>query len=260
MRCAPNEPNARFEEAASDSTIFVVSLQGVPGVDHRNNGRLDKFKEKWAAKCGPASLQGIHHCPGVHDPRRGYGVTTSFLFCLERAKEMNLNVSIFLEDDARLFDRATAFCDLDRRKELWTHLPHDTFLAFLGGHTWVYPEDEEDETNFKSGAKEFKESSLSFGTYGYAVPRQSMDHLTNAIKEDIIRGFIDEKGVYHRDFLSPERSWYRIAQSINRKIYVIDPLVVMHEGGFSNTWGRQRGDITGEEEDGGMVIGPRGIN
>jgi len=240
--------------------MFVVSLQGVPGADHRNDGRLEKFRDNWAEKCGPISLQKINHCPGVHDPRRGYGLTTSCLFCLERAKEMNRNVSIFFEDDARLFERSTSFCDSGWRRKLWSHLPGDTFLAFLGGHTWVYPNTGENETNTKMselGAK-FKESLLSFGAYGYVVPRVSIDYLINAMKEDIISGFIDQDGVYHRDFLSPERSWYRIAQSINKKIYVVNPLVVWHEGGFSNTWGRHRGDITGEKEE-GIVIGPRGI-
>lgn len=239
------------------STIFVVSLQNVPGVDRRNYGRLDKFKQKWVDDCGPASLQDIQICPGVYDQRRGYGLMTSFLFCLERAREMDLNVSIIMEDDARLFKRATAFCKPRFRNELGASLPPDTFLAFLGGHTWVYPQGK--ESGFHDNV--FRETSLSFGTYGFAVPRSSLDFIISLIKEDIIEGFTDQNGIHHRDFLSPERSWYRAAKSMHRKIYAFDPLIVWHEGGYSNTWGRDRGDITGEEEDNrdGKEKGPRGI-
>ena len=148
-----------------------------------------------------------------------------------------------------IYDKETTFCDNERRKELWTNIPSDTLLIFLGGHSWVYPNK---KTNY---SEVFKESSLSFGAYGLAVPHQSINILSAVLEEAIRRGFSDENGVHHRDFLSPERIWYRLAQRINKKNYAVDPLIVWHEGGFSNTWGRMRGDLTGVEEYGEGING-----
>lgn len=242
--------------------IFVISLQGSPSADKRNQGRLDAFKEKWAQSCGSAPQ--IHHCPGAYDVRRGYGLTKSWLLCLERAKAMDLEVTVIFEDDARLFERAESlsFCDAEKRRNLlWSGLPEDTFLAFLGGHSWKYSntgEDTNTTNSFPAKPVPFRETSFSYGTYGFAVPRQSLDLLLETIRGDIAHGFLDENGKRHLDFLSPEKSWYRTAHNLGKKIYAIHPLAVWHEGGFSNTWKKNRGTITGEEGD-NNVGGIRGV-
>jgi len=242
--------------------IFVISLQGTPGADERNEGRLELFKRKWAQSCGLAPQ--IHHCLGVTDARRGYGLTMAWRLCLEKAKSMDLETVVIFEDDARLFERAASliFCDAQKRQDLiWSHLPADAFLAFLGGHEWKYPNtrDESSTTDsFQSKPLQFLETSFSYGTYGYAVPRQSLDVLLATIRSDIAHGFVDEHGKRHQNFLSPEKSWYHTAHQLKKKIYAIHPLVVWHEGGFSNTWKRDRGSITGEERV-GVGGGIRGV-
>merc|ERR1711957_116873 len=104
---------------------------------------------------------------------------------------------------------------------------------------------------------QFRETARSYGTYGFAVPRRSLDLLLATIRSDIAHGFVDEKGERHQTFLSPERSWYRTARDLKKKVYAIHPLTVWHEGGFSNTWHRRRGKITGEEsgQDSGRIRG-----
>mmetsp|Transcript_17080 Transcript_17080/g.28973 ORF Transcript_17080/g.28973 Transcript_17080/m.28973 type:complete len:350 (+) Transcript_17080:45-1094(+) len=121
-------------------TIFVVSLQGTPGAHESNNGRLDLFKEKWQIACGSSSAStNIEHCPALFDKRRGYGLTQAWIFCLWRARQLDEGAAIFLEDDARLFENSTQeFCDINKRGELLSKLPSDTFVAFLGCHTWSY--------------------------------------------------------------------------------------------------------------------------
>ena len=113
-------------------TIFVISLQGTPGAHESNQGRLDLFKEKWRMSCGSSfDSTNIEHCPAVFDKRRGYGVTLAWILCLWRARQLDEEVAIFLEDDARLFENSTQeFCDIDNRGELLSKLPSDTFVAW----------------------------------------------------------------------------------------------------------------------------------
>lgn len=227
------------------STVFVISLQGTSAVDYRNEGRLDAFQNKWQESCKLAPPMHIEHCPGVFDSRRGYGVTLSLLLCLERAKEFDLDVTVILEDDARLFEHSTDFCDIAKRNEkYWDGLPNDTFIAFLGGHSWEYPSKEAEESN-----AQYKELKLSFGAYAFAVPRGSLNSVLNEIKDDVVHGFRDINGKYlHRNFLSPERTFYRTAAKYNKRIYAVNPLAIWHEGGFSNTWMKNRTSITGDEK------------
>mmetsp|Transcript_18292 Transcript_18292/g.27712 ORF Transcript_18292/g.27712 Transcript_18292/m.27712 type:complete len:305 (+) Transcript_18292:153-1067(+) len=239
--------------------IFVVSLQGSTGADDRNEGRLDAFKEKWRRSCGGATPP-IYHCPGVIDARRGYGLTISWLRCLERAKQMDLEVNVIFEDDARLFERpeSLSFCDAEKRRStLWSGLPEDAFVTFLGGHDWKYRNADEEEGGTTNDVVpnslasdfiiRFQETSFFFRTYGFAVSRHGLDLLLETIRGDVANGWRDEDGVLHTEFLSPEKSWYRVARDRGKKMYAAHPLIVWHEGGFSNTWKKDRGSITGEE-------------
>lgn len=241
--------------------IFVISLQGSPGAHKMNQGRLDSFIDEWAQSCGSTAL--IEHCPGVHDSRRGFGLTKSWVSCLKRAQKRNFSVTIILEDDARLFQRQSSlsFCDVKQRRRLWSNIPDDAFIIFLGGHSWNYPEavisSSTLEDNTQGNVIKFRKSTSSFGTYGFAVPRRSFDLLLGTMRDDLAQGFHDENGVLHQDFLSPEKSWYQAADKFNKAIYVVNPLMVRHEGGFSNTWMRSRDAITGEESD--NASGIRGV-
>ena len=261
------QPASKLIESGGDG-LYVISLQGTSGADKRSEGRLDAFSQAWERSCG--SPPKINHCPGVMDARRGYGLTRSWLQCLEMARTMDLDVTIIFEDDARLFERdsSLSFCNATARKtEFWSRLPDDTFLVFLGGHTWTYADGEGESGGGSSGLGEYREASSSYGTYGFALPRKSFDEILGTIRNDIDHGFVDEEGVTHKDFLSPERSWYSKAKVLGKKIYAASPLTVWHEGGYSvslffsgapqdtrthknmlqSTWKNNRWSITGEE-------------
>ena len=97
------------------NAIFVVSLQGTPGSDERNDDRLEKFQEAITDSCQAKTPQ-IIHCPGINANRRGYGLTTAHMICFRKAIEMDQEVSLFFEDDARPFfdetEETEKFCDL----------------------------------------------------------------------------------------------------------------------------------------------------
>lgn len=229
--CGGKEEEEEKNNALTIDRIFVVSMQNTLSADSRNQGRFDQFMESWEKSCGhPIDVE---YCHGINDPRRGFGLTLSFLLCLLRAKDMNLDVTIIFEDDARLNEMALDFCDADqRRMNYWSMLPKDAMLVFLGGHSWEY-------SNPPQGNKaQYRETSMSFGTYGYAVPKSGLRSLINAVEEDLVTGGHRDKNglLVSSDYLSPEHNWYRAAKSIGMKIYSIDPLTVWHQGGFSNTW------------------------
>ena len=210
-------------------TIFVISLQGTPGAHESNNGRLDLFKEKWRMACGSSSdSTNIEHCPAAVDKRRGYGLTLTWMMCLWRARQLDEEVAIFLEDDARLFANSTQeFCDVDKRGKLLSKLPSDTFVAWLGGHTWSY----EDPIS----TVPYRRVRNSYGTYGFLVPRNSIDDFHAALKDGLINGSKDRKQNVHHNSLDPEPNFYRAAREHKKKMYAFNPLVIWHEGGYSNS-------------------------
>ena len=223
------------------NTIFVVSLQGTPGSDERNDDRLEKFQEAITDSCQAKTPQ-IIHCPGINDDRRGYGLTTAHMICFRKAIEMDQEVSLFFEDDARPFlDERENFCELVSESNHFSkYSAEDSLLTFLGGHNWHTK-----EINNRSNVLE---SSLSFGTYAFAVPRRNVRHLLLSAEDDLVNGFRDESNVHlHSNFLSPEKSWYRLAHTLDLKIHVTQPLLVFHEEGYSNTWKTERHAIVGRE-------------
>ena len=113
-------------------------------------------------------------------------------------------------------------------------------LTFLGGHKW--------HTKEIHNRSNVLESSLSFGTYAFAVPRRNVRHLLLSAEDDLVNGFRDESNVHlHSNFLSPEKSWYRLAHTLDLKIHVTQPLFLWHEEGYSNTWKTKRHAIVGRK-------------
>lgn len=234
--------NRQVEKTQQSDRIFVVSLQGTPGVHKSNLGRLDSFTEALTKSCGftPA----FEVCDGVYNSRRGYGPTLSFLFCLEKAQLMNFNVTIIFEDDARINNNGVTFCDQGyRQRYIWSQLPSDTFIAFLGGHSWKYSGLE----RRGEGKYQFIELKASWGAYAYAVPKNSLRLLIDTLKEEVIHGTRKDGIHQHHNFISPETAFYTAAEAHQKKIYVVKPLLVWHEGGYSNTWQKERVNITGYE-------------
>jgi len=240
--CCPVLPGEKNQNLpySPPTTIFVISLQGTPGAHESNNGRLDLFKEKWRNACGSSTASSTHieQCPTPFDTRRGYGLTQAWILCLWRARQLDEEAIIFLEDDARLFENSTQeFCDVKRRGELLSKLPRDTLLAFLGGHTWSY----------EDSAVPYRRLRNSYGTYGFVVPRGSIEDFHAALSYGLLHGSKDRKQNVHHNSLDPEANFYRAAREYHKRIYAFNPLVVWHEGGYSNTWGKVRGNITGLE-------------
>jgi hypothetical protein len=202
-------------------SVYVISLQGVTGADPRNEGRLDDFSQSWRERCGFSTQ--IRVCPGEVHPRRGYGLTQTYVKCFQQAIHDGDDYSIFVEDDARL--HTSEFCDSVYRDSIWSESTSDVLLILLGAHAIKYGHPSQ---------KRILPLTYSHGSYGFMVPRENLISLRDHFSSDLLRG---------NGPLSPDISWYDLASHVKKHIYMISPVVVKHMKGFSNTWNRSREEI-----------------
>jgi hypothetical protein len=236
--------------APTTTTMYVVSLQGVAGAGHQNDGRLDSFHSDWRRRCGEqvefkrcagqldatvlnASREKRRHWGGDVKAIVGYGVTKAFVACIDLALADNQETSVFLEDDARL--SVPAFCNASFRSSLWDAAPSDTFLLMLGGWQWSPPLDPASAIKAKNDnyTGTFSRLEDSYGAYGFAVPRANLWALQQGWNDDLSSGFASG-----RQQLSPDLAWYQHAAASNKSIYNTSPLIINHPKGWSNTWNK----------------------
>lgn len=212
--------------------VYVVSLQGVEGASHANNGRFDSFVLAWERMCGYNKFD-IRLCPGKMDKRRGYGLQAAFTECFDRAIEDNQDINFFFEDDARLF--STEFCNIQNVRSLWNNAPQDAYLIMLGGHTFTYGD---------ASIDGYLESHHSYGSYAFSLKRENLFSLRVYFSHDLRSGEVFERDKKNNTaMISPDLRWYNHAAYENMRVYVTFPLVVYHEEGYSNTWKKNRGAI-----------------
>jgi len=217
---------------ASDLPVgfYVVSLQGVNGSDPQNSERLDNFTRHWRDACGNRGID-FTVCPGMAHPKRGYGITQSFVNCFEKANLDNVSIAYFFEDDARLFN--TSFCQPSFRTELHRKLPRDTYALLIGGHHWDVQKVQDIDT-WNDG---FVHVRTSYGAFGFALPHRSLAKAG---------GHFEKMLASNQKTLSPDISWYGHASQEKLKIYASNPLIVKHPPGYSNTWKLHRDGIEDE--------------
>ena len=215
----------------------VVTLDGVEGADKKNEGRLDHFLANWREKCGN-SIEFIV-CPGMPHHITGAGLTMAFAECIDRSYNLGADAVFVYEDDAVLFD--TNFCNPDYQRNLLSARPLDTLTLLMGGHHFVLA------TDGKHGGYDpyspFVKLMQSYGSYGYALTRPSMKLISNLFSSQASECINEQRKC------SPDVTWYHLARSLSKSVYVINPLLVGHEKGtYSNTWKKLRSSTrTGEE-------------
>ena len=209
------------------TTIYVVSLQGVEGADANNDHRLDNFTRYFAETCGGVGDRQVKvkACLGVMDKRTGYGITKSFMKCLNQAYADGVEAAFMFEDDARLFGEPL-FCSPHFRQSLIDEAPKDTFLMLLGGHNW-YGDGDSDSKDTSNDKNNYVRVTKSYGAYGWAIPRGHIRMLQNGFQKDMDRNL---------SAVSPDVTWFRTASETGLAIYRTDPLFVQHPSGYSNTW------------------------
>ena len=226
-----------------NSVFYVVSLQGVKGAHQSNVQSFSELKESWTERCGGANVT-FKQCPGVLHPKRGYGVTMAFVRCIDIAiaESRENQMVMFLEDDARLAasGKKIGFCDRRRREWIWTHKPKDTFLLLYGGHKWVYPTRDNTYDGNMTSREHFILTSRSFGAFGLAVPHHNLPILRDGLNASLYSGSA---------VLNPDVLIYELANSTKppQRIFRTNPLQVVHNAGYSNTWKLIRPELNSEQ-------------
>jgi len=220
----------------------------------------------------------VTRCPGNVDDRRGFGVTRTFAQCVEKAWRNGHETAVFMEDDARPFDdQGQTVCSARYRHDLVQTSPRDAMVVLFGAHHISYDiSNEPNITDFKHPWRprtvpvptfHHLQSLLSFGFYGVAARREMLKFWRATLLHDLSFGpfgtSITLNSTFHplpeapdqthswrnhnSDFLSPDVSVYGHALSSGRRVYVADPLVIVHISGISNTWQKKRNNITGRD-------------
>ena len=101
-----------------------------------------------------------------------------------------------------------------------------------GGHTWKYAD--------PSSEEKYRKTLGSYGSYGFMVPVRNMETLRAGWNQELATNAAT---------LSPDVSWYKHAAAAGKSVYARDPLLVWHEGGYSNTWHTHRDSIDAPKSD-----------
>jgi hypothetical protein len=139
--------NSNDPRESSVIGLYVATLQGVRGVAPENRKRYDDFLWSWN-DCGrrQGEILNFSMVYGTSNPKRGYGVTITFVDALSKALFDNVDMAIFFEDDARPQDCSLAHQKL--RGEILNGFPEDAFLVLLGGHNFRFPKPQKIEGPF----------------------------------------------------------------------------------------------------------------
>jgi len=210
-------------QMSAQPKLYVTSLDGVVGAAKENSGRLNTFRQHWNGT-------NITVCPGTVDTRRGFGITHGLVNCLGKAISDSVEIALFFEDDAVPTALGSNFDCL--RAEA---VPTDAFIIMFGGHHFKYG----DTDAVIRGRCKYRHITLSYGAYGFAVPRASLVALQAGYQADLQHPGKD---------LSPDVSWFNFATQAEKRVYVTQPHNVYHPAGYSNTWKRERSEIVDRYE------------
>jgi len=210
--------NSELMQLGPKVSYNVVTLSHVQGAAKENSVRLQEFLDHFEKTCGP-DIQ-FNVCQGSIDARQGYGITKGFVGCLQHAFDDNADIAYVFEDDARLL--SNDFCDVDKRNRIWAQAPKDSYVMLLGGHKW---------TAKASGDPSYRHITYSYGAYAFSLRRSEMPDLIEGWTQELRSG---------KSRLSPDVTWFGLAEKQEQKLYAVQPLMIKHPVGWSNTWKTNR--------------------
>ena len=214
-------------------THMVVSLDGVPGADKENSGRLDEFRDNWTGVCGELEWNvEFNVCQGGLSKVTGVGLTRAFSTCLQQAYDSGADAIFVYEDDAVPF--VAELCDVNFQREIFRASPSDSLVLLLGAHDFVVVPDRVPSP--------FVKMAQSYGTYGYAVKRDNAPNLIELFRDQAAECEREQRKC------SPDVSWFHLAKATEMGVYAVNPLLIDHaKGTYSNTWRKKRSSTnTGE--------------
>ena len=229
---------------------FIVVTLGNRDKDDPHGARLRQFFHVWNVTCaGYPDPPDFEECRSTFHPRRGLGVTQAFVRCADSALARGHESVFFFEDDAVPYD--AELCDPAARRGLSDRAPSAARVVLLGGHHFREPRKRawyrpgaavELHTPLHHGpdAHVFRALDFSFGAYAWwarAPALQLVTSLFEALLCDAnatgrhINPDLEWHGSYNRTLAGGD--WMR-----DPRVYAVDPLMVGHAVGRSDTWGK----------------------
>lgn len=150
---------------------------------------------------------------------RGHGIQQAFIFCLqEYLKRGSKRPLVVFEDDARpVYNNGSTLYHFEKvLQESW---PNGTGIILLGAHNLKYTNRR--SYRIQTQGQDYKLDVLrsSYGAYAYMVHHDYAAILANFWQLHLTNKF---------HMLSPDVSWYKLANSRDRAIRITCPMLVTH--------------------------------
>mmetsp|Transcript_9020 Transcript_9020/g.10513 ORF Transcript_9020/g.10513 Transcript_9020/m.10513 type:complete len:364 (+) Transcript_9020:141-1232(+) len=201
--------------------------------------RLKNMKQIWKQAYPELEMEEVF---SFRSPIRGLAVVVTLLLALDHAERDNIDLALFLEDDAVPFNISGGLTWVEEFNAALEQWPTNSLALFLGAHniqTYAPPEHHhklDDNSESRSRVILLKEA---FGAYAFAVRRAHFqclrEHIQRVLSYPNLR--LNGKWTYDHDWF-----WWHRDQLFAAKTpaFLTTPLLVDHSSGFSVTWGKSR--------------------
>jgi len=207
--------NSTTEIPIKNTIVFV------PTLSQERPDDIKKFEKNWIVDGIWPTLR-VFPIESFRHPTRGLGCTFSHIVALEKALEMDLDLAVFMEEDAQPFDHLYIPPIFDKLLSNWKM---DSPVLFLGGHHII----KTSPVNISSGITYVRKC---LGTYGYVVRKHFFREIATLLRMDIRRG---------GNKFSPDVVISMHVSSNKTQCAVATPLIVDHPKGlYSVNWGTNR--------------------
>lgn len=182
--------------------------------------RLSDFMGWWRSAWPELEINVV---TAIVEERRGLGILKTFVKALNKAIDDNVEVALFMEDDAKPFEDVKWPADF---YAAYDNLPREASMMLLGGHHVRATS----KPNFDTLLTQV---TSSYGAFGYAVRRPQMFRL---------RDFWFDLAQQDLEAYNCDEDWHQL-WTTDSPAYIATPLLVDHYGIYSNTWGKLRSEV-----------------
>eukprot|EP00510_Aplanochytrium_minuta_P004682 CAMPEP_0184014778 /NCGR_PEP_ID=MMETSP0954-20121128/5898_1 /TAXON_ID=627963 /ORGANISM="Aplanochytrium sp, Strain PBS07" /LENGTH=282 /DNA_ID=CAMNT_0026295397 /DNA_START=236 /DNA_END=1081 /DNA_ORIENTATION=+ len=196
----------------------------------KDPGRLDRMQEKWKLAYPELEMQLIH---SFRNSGRGLAVLVSMLYAVKQAEDDDVDVAIFLEDDAMPFAREDDEPGKWKKEfdEVLREWPTNSAALFLGMHSISthHPVDLHARVNLLRHG---------YGAYAIAVRKAHLGCIRDYLQYTLLNPLDSRCLIYNHDI-----AWWKSDRLFGSQApaYVATPLLVDHGEGYSLTWNGIRG-------------------
>lgn len=160
----------------------------------------------------------------IVEEKRGLGILKTFIKALNKAIDDNVEVAMFMEDDAKPFEDVKWPADF---YAAYDNLPKEASIMLLGGHHVRATT----KPNFDTLLTQVTQS---YGAFAFMVRRPQLFRLRDF--------WFDLAQKTTLESYSCDEAWHELWTN-EAPAFITTPLLVDHYGIYSNTWGKLRSEV-----------------